>query len=106
MFKQAPFSCRTAPIPNQTHGIYLKKEGDRATLGSRFGIKHMRHAKALLERLHAGRILAQQVSKIGCRLMGGSNGQQHISLPSLGDRDQCSSLAFYHELKGMWVSVA
>ena len=39
----------------------------------------MRHAEALLERLHARRILAQQVAKIGRGLMGGGNCKQHFS---------------------------
>ena len=39
----------------------------------------MRHAEALLERLHSRRILAQQVPKVGCGLVSGGNCKQHFS---------------------------
>lgn len=38
----------------------------------------MRSTKTLVERLYSRRILAQQITQIGGRLMGGGNSEQHL----------------------------
>ena len=75
-----------ATASDHTHRIDVEQHGRRAGLISRLRVEDRRVAKRELPRVHMLRVLVEQESKVGGRLMSRSDSQQHVdALSSIGE---------------------
>ena len=66
-----------APAAHEAHGVEVEQQGGGAALGGGFGVEYVGLAPGHLHALQARGVLVEQVAKVGGRLVGDSDGQEH-----------------------------
>ena len=67
--------------PDHAHRVHVEQQRSRSPLRRDFRVEHMCLPEAHIKALAAIRVLVQQITKIGRRLMRGGDGQEHF-IPS------------------------